>query len=94
MSNMLDKFLEKIVIVVMSGIKTYSQDEEGNVGELPMVCEGILASYDDDFILITNEHQTMFSLINISNIAKIDLIDEGELLMMDPSKPSNIEDMN
>lgn len=91
---LIDAFVNRHIIVVLIGMDTLAQDENGNVGEMPMVCEGVLVDYDDDFILLGNERGSVFSLLNISSIGKIDFIDEGELEMMNPDKPNNPKNMN
>jgi hypothetical protein len=89
---MLDRFLGKNIVIVLS-ISHPAQDEDGNVGDMPMVCEGIMYEHDENYILIGNEQQTAFSLLNHDSIVKIDLIDEADLVMLDPDRP-DIDSMN
>ena len=92
MNTIFERFLDRVVVVVLT-INHATQDEHGNIIDMPMICEGILCDFDEQYILICNETATSFSAINHNQIAKIDQIDEAELLLLDPNRPE-IDEMN
>jgi hypothetical protein len=75
-NKLLNQFLGDIILVFVSGFDQEMNTEEGPI-TVPMVCQGLLVDYDSNFILLGDEENGGFSLININNIGKIDTVNEN-----------------
>lgn len=89
--RLLESMLGENVLIFLTNIQQQVQTEEGII-EVPLAQEGMILDMDENFLLVGNEDQTNVSLLNISNIAKIDILDDNnQVLNMD--KPKKM-DMN
>ncbi len=72
-----------MVTVFVTGFDTDVQTEDG-VATVPMVLQGILVDYDEQFLLLGDNENGQFSMVNFNNVCKIDTVNENE-----DEEPSN-----
>lgn len=77
-SNLLETFIGEQIAVFVSGFNLEVVTEDGHPVEVPLVVEGLLLDMDDRFILVGTEDKSQINLVNISNIGKIELVDQNE----------------
>lgn len=80
-SNVLDNFLGEMVLVFLDE-HLITEDFEGHPMDSPIIAEGILYNYDNDWILLGNEEKTVFSSISKTKIIKIDSLDKEQMNML------------
>ncbi len=74
--SLLSSFLGDMVTVFLSNFDSEAQSEEGPI-TIPMVLQGILVDFDDNFILLGDNNDGQFSLVALSHIGKIDTVNEN-----------------
>lgn len=89
--SLLGEFISEHIVIVLTALDTQVQTPDGDSAVVPMVAEGILFDYDNQFLLLGNDTKTSFSLVPIDRIGKIEMVDP--LAPMDPNTPP-IEEMN
>jgi len=92
-TNLLNQFLTEFVVIYLIEAKTPTQTEGGEYIEVPMIVEGVVWDYDEDWLLLGDDRKVQFTLINRDLIAKMDIVDREAELLNDPNKPE-IENMN
>lgn len=89
-TSLIEEFLGDNVLVSVKDMDVNISTEEGE-GVAPMMLQGILVDYDSRFILLSDNTETSFSLINIDSVVKIDTIDQDMEQLLDPNKPKQSE---
>lgn len=83
---LLKDFLGEMVSI-LTPAKSMVETSSGELAEIPLAYEGVLADYDDMFVLITNDPTGPPELVAIEKIISIRVMDESILDLVSSDKP-------
>jgi hypothetical protein len=83
---LLNEFLGEEVII-MTDMITAVETPSGELAEIPLVIEGILTDYDEEFVLISATGTTIPELIRKTKIVNLRISDNIQQVMDDPGRP-------
>lgn len=80
-------------VSVLTDMKSAVETPDGNVAEIPLIIEGIILDYDEEYLLIGSTESSTPELIHRDHIVNIKIIDHVLEELRDPSRPDK-KDMN
>lgn len=83
---LLQEFLSELVAVTTT-INNAVMTETGDMAEIPVVLEGTLLDFDEDYLLIGGHPGESPKLISRSHVLAVEVVDQFEEVMRDPNKP-------
>ena len=91
-NDVLREFLGEDVVVLTTTL-TATTSAEGELLELPVIVEGNLVDYSEDWVLVALPGSGRPKAVNRDHVVSIELYDETMDSLLDPNRPE-IKDMN
>jgi hypothetical protein len=90
-SSLLKEFLSERVVLLTNVLQSIQLDD-GQLGEMPLILEGIFVDFDNDWVLLAADEGSPPELVAIREIVSIRIVDLlAEVSQMDSP---NKKDMN